>query len=119
QIAGRDRMGPAPAEGCIRRHSLSMPTARSPRSRKAKSESPAVLPGFDWRRIAYNVLASRTLDDVEEHTNRNRAHVPKEHLVLYQFSARGHDVAQIILGSLINGRHDAAGAYYRSRPLLL
>ena len=39
--------------------------------------------------------------------------------MLYQFSARGHDVAQIILGSLIHNRHDAAGAYYRSRPLLL
>ncbi len=39
--------------------------------------------------------------------------------MLYQFSARGHDVAQIILGSLVNHRHDAAGAYYRSRPFLL
>jgi len=76
-------------------------------------------PGFDWRRIAYNALVSRALDDVEEATNRNRAAVPKDHLVLYQFSARGHDVAQVILGSLITGRRDAAGAYYRSRPLLL
>ena len=74
---------------------------------------------FDWRTIAYNALVSRALDDIEESTNRNRANVPKEHLVLYQFSARGHDVAQCILGSLINGRHDAAGAYYRSRPMLL
>ncbi len=77
------------------------------------------LAGFDWRRIAYHVLASRALDDAEEATNRNRATVPKDHVVLYQFSARGHDVAQCILGSLITGRHDAAGAYYRSRPLLL
>jgi 2-oxoisovalerate dehydrogenase E1 component len=74
---------------------------------------------FDWRRIAYNVLVSRALDDVEETTNRNRATVPREHLVLYQFSARGHDVGQAILGSLLNQPHDAAGAYYRSRPLLL
>jgi 2-oxoisovalerate dehydrogenase E1 component len=73
----------------------------------------------DWRRIAYHALVSRSLDDVEEETNRNRNSVPKEHLVLYQFSARGHEVAQAILGSFINGRHDAAGAYYRSRPLLL
>jgi 2-oxoisovalerate dehydrogenase E1 component len=77
------------------------------------------LAGFDWRRIAYHVLVSRALDEVEEATNRNRATVPKDHVVLYQFSARGHDVAQCILGSLIDGRHDAAGAYYRSRPLLL
>ncbi len=73
----------------------------------------------DWKKIAYHALVSRALDDVEEETNRNRTTVPKEHLVLYQFSARGHDVAQSILGSFINGRHDAAGAYYRSRPLLI
>lgn len=81
------------------------------------AESP--LAGLDWRRIAYNVLASRALDDAEEATNRNRASVPRDHVVLYQFSARGHDVAQCILGALISGRHDAAGAYYRNRPLLL
>ena len=74
---------------------------------------------FDWRRIAYHVLVSRALDDVEESTNRNRANVPRENLVLYQFSARGHDVPQIILGSLIDHPRDAASAYYRSRPLLL
>jgi 2-oxoisovalerate dehydrogenase E1 component len=73
----------------------------------------------DWRKIAYYALTSRALDDVEEETNRNRTTVPKEHLVLYQFSSRGHDVAQAILGSFINGKHDAAGAYYRSRPLLI
>ncbi|MFN0098621.1 MAG: transketolase C-terminal domain-containing protein [Gemmatimonadaceae bacterium] len=77
------------------------------------------LAGLDWRRIAYLTLASRALDDVEEATNRNRATVPKDHVVLYQFSARGHDMAQCILGALITGRHDAAGAYYRSRPMLL
>ncbi len=75
--------------------------------------------GFDWRRIAYQVLASRAVDEAEEATNRNRGSVPREHQVLYQFSARGHETAQIILGSLLTGRHDGAGAYYRSRPLLL
>ncbi|MDE3129424.1 MAG: pyruvate dehydrogenase, partial [Gemmatimonadota bacterium] len=79
----------------------------------------AVHPAFDWRRIAYDALVSRALDDVEETTNRNRTSVPKDHLVLYQFSARGHEVAQVMLGSRLTGRHDAAGAYYRSRPLLL
>lgn len=73
----------------------------------------------DWRRIAYHALVSRAMDDMEEETNRNRASVPKEHLVLYQFSARGHEVAQVILGSMIDRNHDAAGAYYRSRPFLL
>lgn len=76
-------------------------------------------PALDWRKVAYHVLCSRALDDVEEQTNRNRATVPKDHVVLYQFSARGHDMAQVILGQLLNGTRDAAGAYYRSRPLLL
>ncbi|MEK0431573.1 MAG: hypothetical protein RL139_1377 [Gemmatimonadota bacterium] len=88
------------------------------------------LPGLDWRRIASHVLASRAMDALEEGVNkgersgarpdgRGRRSVPREHLVLYQFSARGHDVAQCILGALLDGTRDAAGAYYRSRPLLL
>lgn len=94
-------------------------TAVRPLPRAAAPAVRAPRPGFDWRRIAYTTLASRLLDDVEETTNRNRATVPREHLVLYQFSARGHDMAQVILGSLLTGTHDGAGAYYRSRPLLL
>ena len=74
---------------------------------------------IDWRRIAYLVNASRMMDDAEETTNKNRTTVPKENLVLYQFSARGHDLGQVILGSFLDHRHDAAGAYYRSRPLLI
>ncbi len=74
---------------------------------------------FDWRRIAYHAMVSRALDELEELTNRNRTSVPREHLVLYQFSARGHDVGQSILGSMLGHPHDGVGAYYRSRPLLL
>ena len=84
-----------------------------------KGQNAAVDARFDWKRIAYNVLVSRALDDLEETTNRNRNSVPREHLVLYQFSARGHDVPQCILGSLLDNPHDGVGAYYRSRPLLL
>ena len=92
----------------------------TPASRgKSRNKQSAATQQLDWRRIAYLVNASRAMDDVEETTNKNRTSVPKEHLVLYQFSARGHDVGQVILGSFINHRHDAAGAYYRSRPLLL
>jgi 2-oxoisovalerate dehydrogenase E1 component len=68
---------------------------------------------IDWKRVAYLVLASRGLDDIEE----NELMPAKQ--VVYQFSARGHDLAQIILGSLLDGKHDGVGAYYRSRPLLL
>ena len=73
----------------------------------------------NWRRVARDVLVSRSLDEIEELTNRNKATTPREHLVLYQFSARGHDVPQVILGHMIDHKHDAASAYYRSRPLLL
>jgi 2-oxoisovalerate dehydrogenase E1 component len=96
-----------------------MTHAAQPKSRRKSESVPAVDARFDWRRIAYNVLASRALDDLEEATNRNRGSVPREHVVLYQFSARGHDVAQSILGSLVDHPHDGVGAYYRSRPLLL
>ncbi|MEO5580475.1 MAG: thiamine pyrophosphate-dependent enzyme, partial [Gemmatimonadaceae bacterium] len=75
--------------------------------------TPAVNPRFDWKRIAYLLLASRKLDDIEE------TRLLPEKKVVYQFSARGHDLAQIILGTLLDDKHDAAGAYYRSRPLLL
>ena len=68
---------------------------------------------YDWRRVAYLVLASRALDHLEE-----TVLVPQKE-VLYQFSARGHDLAQILLGLRLNHRHDAAAGYYRSRPLLL
>src|SRR5436190_22241700 len=87
--------------------------------RRTETRRPKPDPGFDWRRIAYHALVSRGLDDLEEETNRNRTKVPKDHLVLYQFSARGHEVPQTILGSLLTHRRDGASAYYHSRPLLL
>ncbi len=74
---------------------------------------PATPETIDWRRVAYHVLVSRSIDEIEE----TRLVPAKE--VLYQFTARGHDVAQVILGTLLTHRHDAASAYYRSRPLLL
>jgi 2-oxoisovalerate dehydrogenase E1 component len=94
-----------------------MATHAAPKQTRARPTS--VDNTIDWRRVAYTALVSRALDDVEESTNRNKASVPREHLVLYQFSARGHEVAQVILGSLLTHPRDAASAYYRSRPLLL
>ncbi len=69
--------------------------------------------GFDWKKITELTFLSRAMDHVEE------TRLVPEKKVLYQFSARGHEVAQIILGSLLNHPHDAVGAYYRSRPMLL
>ena len=42
-----------------------------------------------------------------------------ERKVLYQFSARGHDLAQILLGLQLDDAHDGVTVYYRSRPLML
>jgi len=69
--------------------------------------------GLDWQRIAYLTLLSRAIDDVEE------TELLKNREVLYQFSARGHDMAQVILASLLDHPGDAASGYYRSRPFLL
>jgi 2-oxoisovalerate dehydrogenase E1 component len=69
--------------------------------------------GLDWSRIAYLTLLSRAIDDIEE------TELLKNREVLYQFSARGHDVAQIILATLLDNPNDAAAGYYRSRPFLL
>ena len=93
---------------------MASPSVAKSATRRAPGKSE-----IDWRRVAYHTLVSRALDDLEEETNRNRTKVPKEHLVLYQFSARGHDVPQTILGGLLGHPHDAVSAYYRSRPILL
>jgi 2-oxoisovalerate dehydrogenase E1 component len=66
----------------------------------------------DWREVARLVLTSREMDRIEE-----QELVPAKK-VLYQFSARGHDMAQILLGLQLKDG-DAACGYYRSRPLLL
>src|SRR6202167_4245688 len=68
---------------------------------------------IDWRRVLRHVAVSRALDDLEEST------LMKERKVLYQFSARGHDVTQVLLSTQLTGTQDGVGAYYRSRPLLL
>src|SRR6185312_8790989 len=76
-------------------------------------DTAGVAPELDWKRVLYLCLASRALDHIEE------TRLVPEQKVLYQFSARGHEMAQVILGSLLDHPHDAVGAYYRSRPILL
>ena len=70
-------------------------------------------PGIDWLEVVRHVAVSRALDDLEEST------LLPARKVLYQFSARGHDVTQTLLGARLTGRRDGVGGYYRSRPLLL
>ena len=80
-------------------------------ARKPRFNTPD--PDFDWRRIAYLVHVSRAMDRLEEEK------LVPERKVLYQFSARGHDMAQVMLGSRLSHAHDGACGYYRSRPMLL
>ncbi len=67
----------------------------------------------NWQKITELVHLSREIDRVEVEDL-----VPSRQM-FYQFSAGGHDVAQMILGGQLNHKHDAITGYYRSRPLLL
>ena len=70
-------------------------------------------PAFDWHEVARLALASRMIDEMEE-----QELVPQG-LVNYQFSARGHELGQLLLSQLLTQSFDAASAYYRSRPFIL
>ena len=67
----------------------------------------------DWARVTRLLHCSRALDDIEE------TRLVPARQVMYQFSARGHDLAQILLGLQLTEPHDAVTVYYRSRPLML
>lgn len=67
----------------------------------------------DWERVARLVLRSRTLDEFEE-----RELAPNGE-VAYQFSAKGHELAQVLLALHLDHPRDAAMVYYRSRPFVL
>ena len=75
------------------------------------NESAAAL--YDWREVARLALASRLMDELEE-----RELTPQGH-VTYQFSARGHELGQLLLAQLLDRPFDAASVYYRSRPFML
>ena len=74
---------------------------------------PVPAPPVDWHRGVSTVMRSRALDDLEE------SRLLPARKVLYQFSARGHDVTQALLGQFLTGERDGVGVYYRSRPLVL
>jgi 2-oxoisovalerate dehydrogenase E1 component len=73
--------------------------------------SAAVSP--DWVKVTRLLHITRALDDIEQ------TRLMPERKVLYQFCARGHDLAQILLGMQLTDVHDGASVYYRSRPLML
>jgi 2-oxoisovalerate dehydrogenase E1 component len=75
-----------------------------------QARSPSAI---DWRSVLRQIAVSRALDDLEEFT------LLQERKVLYQFSARGHELTQVLLAAQLTGARDGVGAYYRSRPLIL
>src|SRR4030066_1448873 len=67
----------------------------------------------NWLEVAHKVLLSRKMDllEVRELTPRGK--------IKYQFSAGGHELAQVLLAQFLTHPHDAATVYYRSRPFML
>ena len=70
-------------------------------------------PPIDWPKIAQLVLLSRELDLLEEQQ------LAPQGKIKYQFSAKGHELSQILLAFTLTHPHDAAALYYRSRPFML
>ena len=67
----------------------------------------------DWPAVARLVLTSRRLDELEEQQ------LAPSGKIAYQFSAKGHELAQVLLALALDQPHDAAAVYYRSRPFML
>ncbi len=87
---------------------LSAPTAAD-----AAERPPSAVDAVDWAAVARTVLTSRAIDALEE------SELAPGGLVKYQFSARGHELAQVLLGHRLDHPRDAATVYYRSRPFML
>jgi 2-oxoisovalerate dehydrogenase E1 component len=68
---------------------------------------------LNWHKVARQVLRSRLLDKLEVEQ------LTPQGLVKYQFSAMGHELAQVLLANALTHAHDAATVYYRSRPFAL
>jgi 2-oxoisovalerate dehydrogenase E1 component len=67
----------------------------------------------EWLGVARTILASRLMDIIEE------TELAPSGRVTYQFSAKGHELAQAILAHYLTQGRDAATVYYRSRPFVL
>jgi len=70
-------------------------------------------PILDLEKVARLVMLSRALDELEVNQ------LTPQGKVKYQFSAGGHELAQVLLVQALTNPHDAAAVYYRSRPFLL
>ncbi|HUI61120.1 MAG TPA: thiamine pyrophosphate-dependent enzyme, partial [Steroidobacteraceae bacterium] len=90
-------------------HAVALPARALPQISGADAQAS----GTDWHRLLHTVLVSRALDSLEEER------LAPARQVLYQFTARGHEVTQVLLAQALCGRRDAIAVYYRSRPLVL
>jgi 2-oxoisovalerate dehydrogenase E1 component len=70
-------------------------------------------PFFDWRAVARLILTSRKFDELQENV------LAPAGQVTYQFSAKGHELGQVLISQLLDRPFDAVSGYYRSRPLML
>lgn len=68
---------------------------------------------LDWLTIAREVLRSRAIDTLEE------TELYPQKRIAYQFSARGHELGQVLLAQALTHPSDGVTLYYRSRPLML
>jgi 2-oxoisovalerate dehydrogenase E1 component len=82
-------------------------------ARRSRPSHDNISADCDWPSVVCSLLISRTLDDLEETT------LLPGRKMFYQFSARGHDLSQILLAHRLKSPLDAATGYYRSRPMLL
>ena len=90
-----------------------MQKAKSKTSPRRRASRIALAPTIDWALVARLMLTSRTIDEIEEQE------LAPSGQVSYQFSSKGHELAQVLLGLQLAHPHDGAGVYYRSRPFML
>ncbi|MDK1029124.1 MAG: thiamine pyrophosphate-dependent enzyme [Anaerolineae bacterium] len=67
----------------------------------------------NWLETVRTILTSRYIDEIEENKFAPQGRLP------YQFSAKGHELAQVLLAQQLTHQHDGACVYYRSRPFVL
>src|SRR5260370_18258797 len=92
---------------------------RSTRSEITMNASPELvretsgLGSLDWRAVLRQIATSRALDDLEEST------LLPGRKVLYQFSARGHELTQALLAHQLTGPRVGSAPHYRSATCFL
>ena len=73
-----------------------------------------------WLSVLERAFISRAMDDLEVTKEyRPNPDRPHEGKLKFQFSAKGHEIPQLVAAALLNHAHDGATVYYRSRPLML